>query len=296
MLYTLALTLAITSPSATPKSRQVQVAMAMALAAKKHDPIRYALSNPWQFDPKTRSYWRWEVVPRQKILGNTWLSPEPMPKGMVRFVPSTTTQRIDITDGRYTIDEVPITSLEEKWQVSGGMVGIEGWHSDKYKLIPGEVKTWVGDIPVWVGTNFQTLRGIKRLYPEGTRFDDVLSNDKGDVFAHRVRRKVNGKWKSEVLYVNDEARPQGFTKLGQSCSSCHEKAGTGNYGEGLIPGGDTILSDPLDWEVVRDKTPQPQSVPMMPANPFPPQPFIPQVFGNQARMQIAPMASAVCST
>ncbi len=47
------------------------------------------------------------------------------------------------------------------------------------------------EIQVWNGSNFQPNRGILRSYPDGSRFDDVLSTSKG-VFEHRMREKLDG--------------------------------------------------------------------------------------------------------
>jgi hypothetical protein len=125
------------------------------------------------------------------------------------------------------------------------MEGIKGWKSDLYRYVPYEPDHWIGDISVLNSfNNFQKNRGHLRSYPDGTEFHDVLSKD-DVVFEHRIREKVNGKWESYVAYKNVDARPEGYTGLTQSCASCHEKAGTGGYAVGLVPGGDTVLSDPF---------------------------------------------------
>jgi cytochrome c len=71
------------------------------------------------------------------------------------------------------------------------------------------------------------------------------------MFEHRVRSKDSGRWYSRIEYVDEAARPDGYTGLKVSCASCHSEAGTGKYNDGLVPGGDTVLSDPLDWSLVR---------------------------------------------
>ena len=184
------------------------------------------------------------VGPRQ------WLSPLDYPEGMVPYKPEQWTQEIAVTNNRDRIDHVPIARLKSKWHQSGGMEGIEGAKSDKYKLLPKPPREWIGDIQVLNSLGYmQPNRGMKRLYADGSRFDDVLSVG-GVVFEHRVRRKVAGEWKSEVVYEDEKARPKGYAGLNQSCASCHNEAGTGSYSSGLVPGGDTVLSDSLPWRLL----------------------------------------------
>lgn len=191
-----------------------------------------------------------------------WYSPEEFIEGMEWFKGDKTTQAISINVDQFGtrwnhIEKVSIASLEPKWHVSGGMLGITGWESNKFRYIPEdkEVKTWIQHTQVENSSgDTQPNKAIKRKYPVGTRFDDILSNkETKEVFEHRVRRKelFDGKerWVSEVIYENEKARPEGYNGLSVSCSSCHRQAGTGVYGVGLIPGGDTIISDPLNWSV-----------------------------------------------
>lgn len=308
MITTIALTLALTSPCAKkvnrpakPTAKEIEVAMMMSLAAKKvgKGDIKEQLNSTWNYDKRTGYYWR-DKSTRHNLLKSSWLSPEPFPEGLERYIPTDVTQRVSILDGRYTILKVPLANLPEKWQVSGGMEGIEGWHSDKYRLIPEgtEVETWVGDVRVLTGNGFQVVKGIKRRYPVGTEFHDVLSNDEGETFEHRkVHKKIkNGKevWIRDVLYVNEDARPQGYTKSNQSCASCHNQAGTGGYGgDGLIPGGDSILSDPLDWSVVEASNVQARTSRVEETTtPFIPQPRVLQFFNPPMMQQsFAPMIS-----
>lgn len=168
----------------------------------------------------------------------------------VRYTPTAWTQSIAVVSGRDSITPVPISRLDGKWQASGGLLGIKGWVSEKYKYVPEGGWSWVGDIQVLNGLNsYQNNRGIKRSYPDGTIFHDVLRNDAGVVFEHRVRSKNGGMWKSEVVHRDAAARPAGYTGLKVSCASCHVQAASGGYATGLVPGGDTVLSDPLDWSV-----------------------------------------------
>lgn len=178
-----------------------------------------------------------------------WLLPEKAE----RYEPTTVTQSIYTTNGFsvHHVDQVPISGLEAKWHQSGGMLGVKGVVSVKYKLLPKAPRSWVDDIAILNGSgDYQNNRGIKREYADGTRFDDVLSHE-GKVFEHRVREKRSGKWKSSVIWTDEAARPAGYTGLTVDCASCHKQAGTGSYGSGLVPGGDTVLSDPLDWRLVR---------------------------------------------
>lgn len=185
----------------------------------------------------------------------SWNSPVPMPKGMVKYKSEKYTQSIFRIDNQDAIRKVLIINLEDKkWLQSGGMRGIKGWRSDKYKLIPEKPSYWLDDIKVknGIGPNtHQNNLGLKRKYAEGTRFDDVLSNDKNVVFEHRSRRKIYGNWRSSILYYNIEARPAGYKGLSITCISCHREAGTGKYAVGLVPGGDTILSDPMYWDMAK---------------------------------------------
>lgn len=174
-----------------------------------------------------------------------------LPKGAQKYAIAQYTQEIAITNGRDRITAIPRRHLKAEWQHSGGMVGVTGVVSDKYRTLPVPPKVWVGNIGVVNSFgHVQYNRGIVRSYADGTRFDDVLSY-KGKVFEHRVRIKVGGMWRSSVLYTDEDARPPTYRGLKQSCSSCHDQAGSGGYGEGLVPGGDGVLSDELDWSVIR---------------------------------------------
>lgn len=189
--------------------------------------------------------------------GPTWPSPMEYPKGAVKYKSDGWTQTIYIlTDNagrRDRIDYAPISGLAIKWHQSGGMDGIKGFHSDKYRLLPSPAVYRIDDIQVLNSFGYyQANRGIVRSYPSGTRFDDVLSY-KGKVFEHRMREKVDGVWKSRTLFKDEKARPPGYTGLTVSCASCHDEAGTGGYAVGLVPGGDTVLSDPLDWDTADRK-------------------------------------------
>lgn len=203
-----------------------------------------------------------------------------LPAGAVRYEPATHTQALSQNRGvgdfafRRVTAPVPITSMPNTdWHQSGGMRGLKDVTSEKYrtggaaasKYAPitiknGLVRTADGRIDLKkeqaeamklriVEEFTQKEYGIVRTYPDGVRFDDVLKY-KGVVFEHRVREKKNGVWSSRVVFEDKDARPPGYTGLKVTCASCHDQAGSGGYAEGLVPGGDTVFSDPLDWGVV----------------------------------------------
>jgi hypothetical protein len=168
-----------------------------------------------------------------------------LPAWLTRYEKAGYTQRIAVTDGRDTITPVPIAGIESKWHQPGGMEGVQGWRSELYKYVAGG-QAWVGDIAVWNGSNFQNNRGHKRLYGDGTVFVDALTYQ-GKPFEIRRRTKKNGRWESDVIFRDKAAYPPGYAGLkGQTCSSCHDEAGTGGYAVGLVPGGDGVLSDPFE--------------------------------------------------
>lgn len=188
-----------------------------------------------------------------------------LPTGAQRYNPFPRyTQSIFIlnADGKRmdTVERVRVTG--PKWCNPGGLgvaaVKVGSWRSEKYKLVPtsadsgsgSSVKYWIERVPVKNSAGVtQHHIALRRSYPDGTRFDEVLRNtETGAVFEHRIRRKVDGKWKSSVVFTSADSRPAGYTGLnGESCASCHEQTGTGKYAQGLVPGGDTVISDPMDF-------------------------------------------------
>ncbi len=176
-----------------------------------------------------------------------------LPIGAEKFEPTRVTQSIYTTDGftQDHIDRVSIASLERKWQISGGMEGIAGVVSEKYKSLPSPPKEEIGLITVAnrLPSGSQQNYGLKRTYADGSRFDDVLSYA-GRVFEHRFREKKDGKWQSKVLFTDEQARPPGYSGLTVTCASCHKQAGSGLYNSALIPGSDTVLSDELPWNLL----------------------------------------------
>jgi len=175
-----------------------------------------------------------------------------IPEKAVKFAPTKETQSIGILDERDFIDPFKIASMTDtRWHQPGGLFGIKH-RSEKFRLVPAEPKVWVGDIAVLNSFgHYQRNRGLKREYAVGTRFDEVLINEDGEPFEQRTRIKEKDGWTSEVSWKDESARPKGYTGLKQSCASCHDEAGTGKYAEGLVPGGDTVLSDPLPWHLWR---------------------------------------------
>lgn len=168
--------------------------------------------------------------------------------GLEKYAPAKNTQSLSrIGSFSYRDSRIAVasrTQLKAKWQVPGGMEGITGWRSDLYRFVPSR-KQWVGMIAVFNGSNDQFEQGHKREYADGTQFHDVLSH-RGRVFEHRIAEKRDGRWERFVAFKDASARPVGYHGLQQSCASCHSEAGTGGYGTGLVPGGDSVISDPLD--------------------------------------------------
>lgn len=199
-----------------------------------------------------------------------------LPPGSVRFESAKWTQSISVLNsGGYDHDIIKPASVkameDTRWHQPGGMHGLKGWKSERYKYLPPgkSVRHWIGNIevensipnglrkPDGTPDHYrQNNRGILRAYPDGTRFDELLMNTDGRIFEHRVREKVDGKWLSTVYFKDEEARPTGYNGLKVTCSSCHAEAGTGKYNDGLVPGGDTVLSDPLDWSKAGHQSPE----------------------------------------
>lgn len=192
---------------------------------------------------------------------STFTLGEPPPVLGERYDSAKETQTIFILNDRDVIRKAPI---DKDWHHSGGLEKINPklWKSEKSRHIPGEVRYWVGDLRVKNGIMApngeeytQLNRAIRREYPPGTVFTDVLKNEAGEVFEQRVREKLpSGTWRARVTFTDEKARPQGYAGLAVTCASCHDQAGTGKYGsgdppKGLVPGGDTVFSDPLDWSV-----------------------------------------------
>lgn len=187
-------------------------------------------------------------TPKKKLSTKEFLS---IPEDSVKYASDGWTQEIfQYTGGARVIRPFPIRLMSDRrWHQPGGLIDVTGWKVEKYRYLPTgtTVTHYRGGISVLNSSNYyQTETGIKRDYPVSTRFDEVLFNDAGDIFEHRVREKKKDGWKSTVGFKNEEARPKGYNGLKVSCSSCHAESGTGKYADGLVPGGNTVLSDPLD--------------------------------------------------
>lgn len=176
-----------------------------------------------------------------------------LPKGAEKYQSAEFTQAVSHDRSNApAIRRVPIKEVDRKWQQSGGMDGVAGVTSDKYRSLPRAPEEFVGKVAVTFkheGREYeQEELALRRRYADGSRFDDVLSYN-GVVFEHRKREKVGGKWTSGIVYSDAGARPPGYEGLTTTCAECHEKAGTGIYAMGLAPGGDGVLSDPLPWRL-----------------------------------------------
>lgn len=180
--------------------------------------------------------------------GRRWeWSDEDVPEYMTRYTPAKYTQEIAVTNGRDRISRVDRRRLKQKWQAPGGLAGIDGWVSELWQWSPRKV--WVGNIPVLNSFGyFQNNRGWKVSYEPGTEFLDVLRNtESGKVFEVRKAMKTDAGWQRFVTYRNADERPHGYHgPKGLNCHNCHNEAGTGGYGTGLVPGGDTVLSVPFE--------------------------------------------------
>ena len=176
-----------------------------------------------------------------------WPKALPFPTEAVRYKPARFTQSIYTLNNSQAIDKIDRRQLKQEWQVPGAMEGVHGWQSDLYRFVPGGVKTWQERMPVKNSFgHYQYELGWTRRYPDGTFFVDALSNANGQPFEVRMREKIDGRWHSYIAWRNREARPEWYHGLMQTCQHCHSQAGSGEYGVGLVPGGDSVLSDPIE--------------------------------------------------
>jgi hypothetical protein len=182
-----------------------------------------------------------------------------LPEGAVGYESARYTQEIATTNDIPRITPFPIRRMSDtRWHQPGGLLGVprELWRAEKYRTLPSDMDVGYRVLrsPVLNSFGFyQQELSIRRAYPDGTRFDEVLVNAETDrVFEHRVREKHDGEWYSDVVYRDVKQRPRGYQPVSvEKCASCHDEAGTGKYAEGMVPGGDGVLSDPLDWSSVR---------------------------------------------
>ena len=110
-------------------------------------------------------------------------------------------------------------------------------------------QTWEERIPVWNGSNYQHELAKVRKYKIGSVFVDRLwYGDK--VFETRKRTVILDDyrpfWESKIVYQDPASFPPGYVPISvNACNACHNQTATGNYAGPLVPGGDTVLSDPL---------------------------------------------------
>lgn len=174
-----------------------------------------------------------------------------LPEDAVEYKSAMYTQSISTLNERPSLQLVNVRTVNNgSWTRSGGIPPSVVFSSRKYRS-GGKPTYQMERIPVLNSFgHYQYEWGLTRKYPDGARFDDILYNEGGGVFEHRIREKVDGKWRSRVEYREPAVRPKGYDGLSQTCASCHNLAGTGGYATGLVPGGDTVISDPMDWSKV----------------------------------------------
>lgn len=180
------------------------------------------------------------------VAAGPWPKSLPKPNELRRFTRARYTQAIATTNNAPSIDLVHRSRLEAKWQVPGGLEGIVGWRSDVYRM-RAKVKTWRAFMPVRNSFGyFQNELGYTRSYEDGATFADVLSTE-GKVFEVRYAVKRDGQWDRFVAFKDVSARPHGYVPpTSRQCVECHSQTGSGNYGVGMVPGGDSIISEPLE--------------------------------------------------
>ena len=162
--------------------------------------------------------------------------------GMEQYAPARNTQ----TTFRRQIGVInpsPRNQLEDKWNVPGHLAGIEGWSSALYRKKDVKAAEFlVRQDP------FDSVSAVTwgRSYPD-THFVDVLRNTDGKLFEVRVAEKQGVEWERYVAFADSSARPAGYIRPKRSqCVECHAQAGVSAYGGAAVPGGDTVLSDPVE--------------------------------------------------
>jgi len=153
--------------------------------------------------------------------------------------PYESAKRVQVSFRRFSgyISSEPREASEAKWNVAGGLLGVQGWtntlyHKARASVSLGYVKN---DAITWQPT-----------FEDGAVFADVLRDDSGTVFEVRVAEKTNGAWDRYVAYRDAGAFPVGYSPIRRnSCRECHDRAGDTPYGGVAVPGGDTIFSHPI---------------------------------------------------
>lgn len=227
-----------------PTRQQVQAALAQAANQLASERSARLKATPFPFPPSSARH------DDNLEAAGPWPEGLDRPDDMQRYRRAHYTQSIAVVNDRDSITPVDRGALpEKKWLMSGGLLGFEGFRSDLYRnSTASRAVPFIANIDVLNSLGYiQQNRGWRRVYPDGSRFMDVLSKN-GKVFEVRERRKESGVWKSEVIFEDEKARPIGYTGLGLKCSSCHngtDGPGTGGYAVGLVPGSDTVFSDPF---------------------------------------------------
>lgn len=135
---------------------------------------------------------------------------------------------------------VPRASLERKWTIPGGLDGIRAT-SIVLRGKDNRVRNWVDHIDP--NDNISEIVH-QRSYSHAT-FAEVLLNESGKAFEVRLAAKRDGKWQRFVAFADADAAPAGYMRV-RNCGECHDKAGTGAYDTAYVPGGDTVISEPLE--------------------------------------------------
>lgn len=182
--------------------------------------------------------------------GMAWGPGVPFPAGMERYERDGFTQLLHVgRDSEPLASKVSGERLPEQFRVSGGMEGLTGWRSTKYRLFPAPPMDGVARIALAGGVK---LPGLVRTYPDGSQFHDVLTNADGKVFEHRRRVLEGDRWTNAVLFRDSDAAPEGYHELGlKACAACHRNPGSGEVGKPLIAGGSQVFSDGLAWNLLR---------------------------------------------
>ncbi len=140
----------------------------------------------------------------------------------------------------------PRLRQEAKWQIPGGLVGVQGWSSRLYRTRGLRTQAYLTRQDPSDGSSTITWA---HTFPVGSVFADVLTNAHGAIFEIRLAEKADDGWQRFVAYKNVAARPHGYAVPSRNaCRECHAGAGRSEYGaaEGANPGADTVLSVPLE--------------------------------------------------
>lgn len=165
-------------------------------------------------------------------------------RGMESYTSAT---RVQVTFRRWSgmITSASRESQEARWNIPGGLTGVEGWSSTLYRSRGRRATVFLVRQDPSDGNSAVTWN---RRYPDGSQFADVLRNADGEIFEVRYAEKSDGQWDRYILYRNVAARPHGYDGIARgSCVSCHrDKPGSSEYGGAAIPGGDEIFSESID--------------------------------------------------